>query len=131
MTEFMLDTDAVSHWLRGAGGVGARLRRCAPSDVCISAITAQELELGVARKRSKRLRQSVDAFYREITIAAYDEAAAKRYGPLARSLLERGVPIGIEDTMIAAHALSLGLTLVTHNVRHFSRVRGLVVDDWY
>lgn len=128
---FLLDTDTVSHWLRGEGGVVKRLPEVDPSQVCISAIVVQELELGVARRRSTKLRRSLDAFYRGISIAPYGEAAARRYGRLARTLLDRGVPIGVEDTMIAAHALSLDLVLVTHNVRHFVRVPGLVVEDWY
>ena len=62
---------------------------------------------------------------------AYDLDAARRYGRLAAVLLDQGVPIGVEDTMVAAHALSRGLILVTHNRRHFERVKGLHVEDWF
>src|SRR5688500_16896896 len=126
----MLDTDTVSFWLRGEGSVAERFRATAPSAVVLSAITVQELELGAARRRSSRLRKSLDAFYRGVAIAPYDVAAARRYGQLARALLDAGIPIGLEDTMIAAHALSLSAAVVTHNTRHFGRVAGLVVEDW-
>jgi tRNA(fMet)-specific endonuclease VapC len=56
--------------------------------------------------------------------------AARRYGRLAASLLDRGSPIGVENTMIAAHALSRRLTLVTHHCKHFEIVPGLRVEDW-
>lgn len=131
MTTYMLDTDAVSHWLRGEGRVAERLRETSPVAVCISTIVVQELELGVARRRSKRLRHALDTFYRGIDVAPYDEQAARRYGALAARLLERGTPIGVEDAMIAAHAMVRGDVLVTHNTKHFRRVRGLAVEDWY
>ena len=131
MTKFMLDTDTVSYWLRGEGRVDRRLRSVSPSSVCVSAIVVQELELGAARARSRRLRVNLDAFYAGITVVAYDDRAARRYGLLARGLLSRGIPIGVEDTMIAAHALSLSRVVVTHNTRHFERVPGLALEDWY
>lgn len=132
MTTYMLDTDAVSHWLRGEGRVAERLRETSPAVVCISTIVVQELELGVARRGSKRLRRTLDAFYGGIDVVPYDEAAARRYGAaLAARLLDRGTPIGVEDAMIAAHAMSRGDVLVTHNTKHFGQVRGLTVQDWY
>jgi len=127
----MLDTDTVSFWLRGEGRVAKRLLGVSPSAVCISSIVVQELELGAARRRSKRLRRILDDFYDGIAIASYDADAARRYGSLAAQLLKSGTPIGVEDAMIAAHARSRADVLVTHNTKHFRRIRGLAVDDWY
>jgi tRNA(fMet)-specific endonuclease VapC len=131
MKSYMLDTDAVSHFLRGEGRVADRLLATDRTRVSISAIVVQELELGVARKRSTRLRRALDVFYEAVPVVPYDEGAARKYGELARALLSRGAPIGLEDTMIAAHALSLGCSVVTHNVKHFRRVPELSVVDWY
>jgi tRNA(fMet)-specific endonuclease VapC len=127
---FLLDTDTISFALRGAGNVANQVRRRTPSDICTSSIVVSELELGVARRGSQKLRRQLDALYSGLEVLSYDVEAARRYGRLAAALLEQGVPIGVEDTMIAAQALSLGLTIVTHNIEHFERVRGLRVEDW-
>jgi tRNA(fMet)-specific endonuclease VapC len=129
--KFLLDTDTVSYWLRGEGGVVDALKTQRRAEIAISAVTASELELGVARRRSRKLRRIVRDLLTEMPVAPYDLAAARAYGRLANLLLRRGTPIGMADTMIAAHALSLNVTLVTHNTRHFRRVRGLRVEDWY
>lgn len=128
---FLLDTDTISFALRGEGGVAEQLRRRSPSEVCTSSIVAGELELGVARRGSRKLRRELDGLYSGLEVLPYDVEAARRYGRLAAGLLDRGVPIGLEDTMVAAHALARGLTLVTHNRRHFERVKGLRIEDWY
>lgn len=127
---FLLDTDTIRFALRGAGGVAAALRQRSPSEVCTSSIVVGELELGVARRGSRKLRRELDALYSGLEVLPYDVEAARRYGRLAATLLDDGVPIGVEDAMIAAHALSRGLTLVTHNLKHFERVRSLRLDDW-
>jgi tRNA(fMet)-specific endonuclease VapC len=90
-----------------------------------------ELELGAARRGSRKLRRELDGLYSGLEVLPYDVEAARRYGRLAATLLDAGVPIGVEDTMVAAHALSRGLTLVTHNRKHFERVKGLRVADWF
>lgn len=129
--KFLLDTDTISFALRGEGGVGEVLRRMSPSRVCTSSVVAGELELGVVRRGSRKLRRALDALYAGLEVIPYDVEAARRYGRLAAALLDDGVTIGVEDTMTAAHALSRGLILVTHNRRHFDRVRGLRVEDWF
>jgi tRNA(fMet)-specific endonuclease VapC len=128
---FLLDTDTLSFWLRGEGGVVQRISALRPSDLCTSAIVVSEIELGVRRRGSRTLRRLVEAIYAELEVLPYDAAAARRYGEVAAALLEEGVPIGVEDAMVAAHSLSLGFTLVTHNRRHFERVAKLRIEDWY
>jgi tRNA(fMet)-specific endonuclease VapC len=128
---FLLDTDTISFALRGQGGVAVELRRRTPSEICTSSIVLGELELGIARRGSRKLRRELDGLLSGLEVLAYDAAAARRYGRLAASLLDDGVPIEVEDTMIAAHALSRRLTLITHNIRHFERVKGLRVEDWF
>ena len=128
---FLLDTDTISFALRGAGRVAAELRRRSPSQVCTSSIVVGELELGAARRGSRKLRRELDGLYSGLEVLPYDVEVARRYGRLAATLLDAGVPIGVEDTMVAAHALSRGFTLVTHNRKHFERVKGLRLDDWF
>ena len=128
--KYLLDTSTVSFAIRGVGNVGARLQVTNPSEVAISAVTESELWYGVEKRRSDKLRRSVEAFLSGLGILDYDRPAAREYGRVRVLLEQRGEPIGIADTMIAAHALSQRLTLVTNNGKHFRRVRGLLLEDW-
>jgi tRNA(fMet)-specific endonuclease VapC len=130
MPAYMLDTDTVSFALRGQGRVAERLLEHRPSEVCVSSLTLAELRYGADVRRSRRLHRLIDAFVDAIEVAGFDGNAADRFGALGALLARRGVPIGTIDTLIAAHALALGLTLVTHNERHFARVPGLTIESW-
>lgn len=129
--KYLLDTDTISFMLRGEGRVEEHLVETRPSEVSTSPIVVGEIELDLARRSGQKPRRLVDRLFRFLTVLPYDTAAAQRYGRLAAALLDAGMPIGVEDTMIAAHALSLEATLVTHNLKHFERVPGLTVEDWY
>ena len=127
---YLLDTDTVSYALRGVGSVAERILEHTPSELAISAITLSELTFGAQRRKSRRLLRLLDGFVHDVAVLPYDEAAAHVYGKLATQLLERGTPIGTNDAMIAAHAMATERTLVSHNLRHFRRVRGLHVKTW-
>jgi tRNA(fMet)-specific endonuclease VapC len=122
--EFMLDTDMVNWSLRGQGAVSARILEQRPSQLCVSSVTLAELRFGADAKRSRKLHVA------SVGVLPFDQAAADRFGPIANALARRGEPIGTFDTLIAAHALSSGLTLVTNNTRHFNRVSGLKLANW-
>jgi tRNA(fMet)-specific endonuclease VapC len=126
----MLDTDTVSFALRGEGRVAEGLLDHRPSDLCVSAITLAELNYGADAKRSRKLRRLIDTFAQSVQTVPFDAHAAGRFGTVAAALARKGTPIGGFDTLIAAHALALGLTLVTNNTQHFSRVSGLKVENW-
>ena len=128
--KFLLDTDSVSYALRGEGGVAEQIRAHRPSELGLSAITLAELRFGAERRRSRRLHRLIDAFVGDVAVLPFDEEAAGRFGKVAAALVSKGAKIGSLDAMIAAHALQLDLTLVTHNLKHFRRVRGLKVVDW-
>jgi tRNA(fMet)-specific endonuclease VapC len=128
--KYLLDTDSVSYALRGQGEVGARIRDLRPSDLCISAITLAELRYGAERKGSRKLHHLIDTFASAIEVVSFDEGAAIEFGRLGNILADRGTPIGEFDVLIAAHAVALRCTLVTNNVRHFSKVPGLSVENW-
>jgi tRNA(fMet)-specific endonuclease VapC len=130
MPEYMLDTDTVSFALRGHGRVAARLLEHRPSELCISAITLAELRYGADARRSRKLHRLINTFVEAIEVVALEQVAADRFGVVAALLARRGEPIGTFDTLIAAHALSLRLTLVTNNARHFTRVPGLATESW-
>jgi len=100
-------------------------------DIGISAVTLAELRYGVSKSQHQAKNQAaLDEFILPLEVAAFDEPATAAYGVLRAALEKRGTPIGPLDTMIAAHALSLGATLVTNNTREFNRVPKLTVVDW-
>ena len=131
MALFMLDTDAVSFALRDEGRVGEHIRARRPSELCISSVTLAELRYGADARRSRRLHGLIDTFIRDVRVEPLDLEVANRFGSVAATLARRGQTIGPFDTLIAAHALSLGATLITRNLRHFGRVSGLRVESWY
>ncbi len=102
-----------------------------PTDIGLSAITASELAFG-ARKSNKpdEARERLETLLRAYALVPFDAPAIDVYADVRASLEKRGTPIGPLDTLIAAHALSLGVTLVSGNVREFRRVSGLTVADW-
>jgi tRNA(fMet)-specific endonuclease VapC len=132
MPRFMLDTDISSYILRDRPAVvGNRLRRVRGADVCVSVITEAELLYGVRLAGSDNdLQRDVDDFLRRLDVLVWDSAAAAEYAEIRSGLEGHGTPIGNMDLMIAAHARSLGATLVTNNERHFRRVAGLRVENW-
>ena len=130
MPRYMLDADTVSYALRGQGRVAARLLEHQPSELCVSAGTLAELNFGAEARRSQRIRRAIRSFTKDVTVVPFDEASAERFGVVAAALSTRGRPIGLYDTLVAAQALALGLTVVTNNTRHFSRVPGLAVENW-
>lgn len=130
MMKFMLDTDTVSYAMRGEGRVIDRLRAVGPSTVCISALTLAQLRYGAALRRSRKLSAHIDIIERSLTVAPFDSDCATRFGLVAAQLSHAGTPIGDFDALIASHALTRGLTLVTNNTKHFKRVTGLTLDNW-
>jgi tRNA(fMet)-specific endonuclease VapC len=128
----MLDTDTASYVVRGAHPrLDERLAAVPMDDVCVSAVTRAELLYGVRlRPGAERLARLVGAFLSRVRAVAWDESAADRFAIVAADLDLAGQRIGPFDTMIAAHALAFGATLVTNNTAHFSRVPGLSIENW-
>jgi tRNA(fMet)-specific endonuclease VapC len=128
---WMLDTNICIYAIKQSPlSVIEALRRHAAQGIGISAITAAELSFGVAKSRSSRNRAALREFLASLEIAPFDERAADAYGDLRAALESAGQPIGPLDTQIAAHALSLGVTLVSNNLREFERVPGLRCANW-
>lgn len=97
----------------------------------ISSVVLSELQYGVRKSRWRKANQTLlDEFMLDFDVSDYDASAAVFYGELRTDLEKRGKPIGPMDMMIAAHALSLEATLVTHNTREFAQVKGLRLENW-
>jgi tRNA(fMet)-specific endonuclease VapC len=96
----------------------------------LSAISLSELRFGADKRRSKRLHTLIDTFTDTVEVLPFDAAAAAVFGRVCAGLQSKGTPIGTLDTLIAAHALSLKLILVTNNTKHFKQVRGLKTQNW-
>ncbi len=127
----MLDTNIVSDLVRNPQGpVMRHIATVGSEAICVSIITAAELRYGCARKGSPKLLASIEAILGSIQVLAFDVPADAEYGGIRAELEAAGKPIGPNDLLIAAHAYSLGATLVTANTREFSRIRGLLIENW-
>jgi len=128
---YMLDTNALSDLIRNPGGkAAAHVRRVGEDAVCTSIVVAAELRYGAARKGSATLTRRVEALLADIAVLPFDEPADAEYGRIRAGLEAAGQAIGGNDLFIAAHARSLGFTLVTANEREFRRVPELPVENW-
>ncbi|MBF0292749.1 MAG: type II toxin-antitoxin system VapC family toxin [Nitrospinae bacterium] len=129
---FMLDTDTCISLIRKSpASVLKKLTSLTPGDAGISVITLAELEYGVAKSSKQNINsEALSEFCAPLEIAEFGDKAARFYGKVRATLERDGTPIGSMDMMIGSHALSLGVTLVTHNTREFSRIDGLKLTDW-
>jgi len=132
MPRYMLDTDTCSYIMkRSSDPVLKRLQRIPVNDICISVITKSELLFGVELS-PQRLRDeaALGAFLRYVEVLDFPDGASSHYAKIRADLKAAGKMIGASDLFIAAHARSLGLTLVTNNTREFGRVRNLALENW-
>jgi len=132
MPSYMLGTDTCSYIMkRSSDGVLKRLRKVPVSDVCISVITKSELLYGVELSpRRQQDEMALNAFLSYVEVLDFPNEASLHYAKIRADLKRLGAMIGGNDLFIAAHARSLGLTLVTNNTREFRRVRDLAIDNW-
>lgn len=130
--KYLLDTNVLSDFARGEQAVIARLRREAPPQLVISAITEMEVEYGLARNPdlAPRVREAMRTLLNTISVLPFEREDARVAAQLRASLNRQGMPIGAYDLLLAACALRRGLKIVTHNAREFIRVGGLGLEDW-
>ncbi len=128
----MLDTNICIYIIKHKPeSVYRRLMKIRPEDVCISSITYSELSYGVEKSEQKdRNRLALTLMLSNNEILEFDTAAAEEFGNIRARLEKSGTPIGSLDMLIAAHAKASGCTLVTNNLKEFSRVEGLKVESW-
>ena len=128
---YLLDTNILSDLVRNPQGrVFEAIARVGEGAVCTSVIVAAELRYGAARRGSERLTAQLETILAALPVLSLEPPADEAYGRIRAGLESAGQPIGANDLLIAAHAISGGLTLVTDNVREFERVEGLAVENW-
>lgn len=127
----LLDTNIVSDLVRHPQGrAAARIADVGEDAVCTSIVVAAELRYGAAKKGSARLTDQLEQVLGALEVLPFEAPADQTYGHIRSQLEASGRPIGGNDMLIAAHALSLGYGVVTDNEAEFKRVEGLVVHNW-
>ena len=128
---WMLDTHVLSELIRNPQDtLRQKVAGASPDTLCTSIVVACELRFGALRKGSDTLTRRVEQLLEALPVLPFDEPADRHYADIRASLERAGTPIGSHDLLIGAHARSLGLTVVTRNVREFERIPGLKVEDW-
>ena len=132
MIRYLLDTNICIYIIkRHPKQVIEHLRTLLVGDVAISAITLAELEYGAAKSsRPEQNREALIAFTAPLEVLPFDDNASLHYGEIRAELERSGMVIGAMDMLIAAHALSRSLKLVTNNSREFQRIHGLDIENW-
>jgi len=132
MLRYMLDTDICSYVMKRSNDLLLkRLQKIPVSDVCVSVVTKSELLYGVeVSPRRQQDEAALNAFLGYVEVLEFPDRASSHYAEIRAHLKKLGTMIGGNDLFIAAHARSLGLTLVTHNTREFGRVPRLATEDW-
>ncbi len=129
---FLLDTNICIYIIKQKPPkVFEKFQTLTPSDVGVSSITVAELEYGAYKsQRLEQNRAALSQFLIPLEILPFDERATQTYGQVRAELERRGTVIGSMDMLIASQAISLGFTLVTNNVREFSQIPGLTLENW-
>jgi tRNA(fMet)-specific endonuclease VapC len=136
---YLLDTNTISHMMKTPQGIVAqRMQQITenaisndnPAPICTSVIVQGELLFGLAKTPSNRLHTAYATTMKYIPVLSLEPAVAQYYSQIRLALTRAGTPIGGNDTLIAAHALAFGYTVVTDNEDEFRRVAGLNVENW-
>lgn len=129
---YMLDTNICIYIIKQKPlDVIKKFTQLNPEQVCVSSITVAELEYGVSKSQHKvKNSNALQEFLSPLNIEPFNSLAAKHYGDLRSQLEKSGKQIGSLDTLIAAHAMSLGAILVTNNLKEFKRAKGLKLENW-
>jgi len=128
---YLLDTNIISHLIRHPSGqVFNYLESILPATACTSIIVSAEIHYGLRKGASDKLRTQAEKVLEVMDILPLEKPVDTYYGEIRAILNRKGTPIGGNDLFIAAHALALDLTLVTANVREFSRVPKLRIENW-
>lgn len=131
MLKYMLDTDIAIYTVKDKPKAVRDAFVARDGQLCISAVTQMELIYGAERSSdpARNLRE-VEGFMARLDVLPFDGGAAIHTGQIRAELARAGKPIGPYDQMIAGHARSTGLILVTNNVKEFARVPGIRVENW-
>jgi len=130
--DYLLDTNICIYIIkRKPAEVFDKFKNLSIGDVGISSITLAELQYGIEKSsNSERNREALEKFLTPIEVIDYDFEATVEYGKMRAFLEKKGIPIGPLDLLIASHAKSRNVILVTNNVREFGRIDGLRIENW-
>jgi tRNA(fMet)-specific endonuclease VapC len=129
---YILDTNTLIYYFKGQGQVAQNIANVSPQEIGISTIVLFELQVGIAKSTSPAKRtQQLQQFLSRVNVVPFDRDCAVAAATIRAQLEQQGTPIGPIDVLIAGTALAFQATLVTHNVKEFSRVSGLAIADWY
>lgn len=129
---YLLDTNTLIYFFKGQGQVHQRLLAVAPGDIAVPSISVFEIETGIVKSRQPdRLQRDLDDFLAMVSVLPFGLPEAQSAARIRARLEAAGKPLGPYDILIASTALANALTLVTRNVREFSRIDGLEVESWY
>ena len=128
---YLLDTNIVIAAVKGNAAVVGRLESTPLANLVLCPVVLGELEFGAEKSaHPERNRARLAELAESLPLAVIDPATSRCYGRIRAGLEQAGTSIGANDTWIAAHAVALDATLVTDNIREFSRVSGLTVENW-
>jgi tRNA(fMet)-specific endonuclease VapC len=131
MLKYMLDTNIVIYTMKNRPQTVRDAFRRHYGEMCISSVTYMELVYGAERSGNpERNLHEIEGFAARLDVLPYGDSAAAHAGQIRAELASRGMPIGPYDQMIAGHARSMGLVVVTNNTKEFSRVDGLRLENW-
>ena len=132
MIKYLIDTNICIYIMNKRPiGIIHKFKQFDVGEIGVSTITVSELQYGVSKSKNRRLnKQRIEEFLSPLELLPYDEIAATIYGDIRVQLEKRGEPIGPLDLLIAAHALSRNLVLISNNEKEFKRVKILKVENW-
>lgn len=129
--QYLLDTNTCIAAMRRNAAVVAHMSTLSPNDCAVSTITAYELETGVEKCADPtKERAKVEHLLRAVHVLPFDADSARRAAQVRAALEKAGQPIGPYDLLLAGHAMAFNLVLVTRNLREFSRVAELRLENW-
>jgi tRNA(fMet)-specific endonuclease VapC len=129
---YALDTNSLSYFFKGMGRVADRLFATPPAEIAIPSVVLFELEFGLAKlSQPERRRQQLQELLDLVLVLPFGPGEARAAAEIRVALERAGTPIGPYDLLIAGSVLHHRATLVTHNMREFERVPGLLVEDWF
>lgn len=130
--KFLLDTNTCIRYLnRRSASIIRQMDAESPEDIVVCSVTRAELIFGAMKSNNtEKTRVAQREFLEPLATLPFDDAAAEQYGRIRARLETAGTPIGPNDMLIAAIALTHDLIVVTHNIREFNRVNGLKTEDW-
>ncbi|MBE9250612.1 type II toxin-antitoxin system VapC family toxin [Dolichospermum sp. LEGE 00240] len=129
---YVLDTNTLIYYFKGQGRVAQNLVNVSAQEISIPTIVLFELQVGIAKSNSPAKRtQQLQELLSRVNLVLFDREAALAAAKIRAELEQQGTQIGQMDVLIAGTAIALQSTLVTHNIKEFSRVSGLTIVDWY